>query len=126
MTKNNDPEYFDGHAVTLYEGRFGGAFDLPEEVGENMRYDDVAVFLVTAVVGEAKVSATKHGDMKRSNKLDVVTVRAIDAKVQELVEKTLANQQTVPASTYVQNTFTGVAPEEEEDFQGYGDVDESY
>lgn len=120
MSKNNNTEYFDGHAVTQYGGRFSGSFDLPEDVGESMRYDDVVTFLVTSVVSEAKVVATKAGDLKRVNTLDVVEVREIDDKAHQLVINTLnnANQPQVPPPSYTQPVIATVVGDDDDPFAG--------
>lgn len=88
---NNTPEYFDGHGVTLYEAAFSGTFDLPPEVGEAMKYDDVSTWLVTVVAGTAKHEATKLGDMKRHNKLNVIATEYIDPKAAAVIQQTLNN-----------------------------------
>lgn len=90
---NNDSEYFDGNAVTQYEAKFAGTFDLPEDVGSDMRFNDVVMFLVTANVGSSSVTATKTGDLKRSNRLDIIAIRDIDSQAAALVERALDNPQ---------------------------------
>lgn len=97
---NNNGEYFDGNAVTSYESKFAGTFDLPEEVGSVMRFNDVVMFLVTANVGESKVSATKNGDLKRSNRLDIIAIRDIDPKAATLIENALT-ASGAPQGTFV-------------------------
>ena len=64
-------EQFDGYPVTLYDGRFSGTFELPENVGADLEYDEVITFLVTATVGKAVLDATRLGDLKRTNTLKV-------------------------------------------------------
>lgn len=64
-------ERFDGYPVTLYDGRFSGTFELPENVGADLEYDEVITFLVTATVGKAVLDATRLGDLKRTNTLKV-------------------------------------------------------
>lgn len=68
----NGQERFDGYPVTLYDGRFSGAFDLPEEVGAGLEYDEVVTFVVTATVGKATIASTRYGDLKRTNTLSVL------------------------------------------------------
>lgn len=91
MSSNNTPEYFDGHAVTMYEAAFAGTFDLPPEIGEKMKYDDTSTWLVTVVAGEAKVAATKLGDMKRHNKLNIIATEYIDPAAAATIQQTLNN-----------------------------------
>ncbi len=66
-------EQFDGYPVTLYDGRFSGTFELPENVGADLEYDEVITFLVTANVGKAVLDATRLGDLKRTNTLKVTS-----------------------------------------------------
>ena len=66
-------EQFDGYPVTLYDGRFSGTFELPENVGADLEYDEVITFLVTATVGKAVLDATRLGDLKRTNTLKVTS-----------------------------------------------------
>lgn len=106
MSKNNNPEYFDGQAITLYEAAFAGTFDLPPDVGEEMKYDDVNTFLVTVVAGEAKIASTKLGDMKRHNKLNIIACEHIDPKAATVIKQTLDNPPS-PAAT---NAIVGVQP----------------
>jgi hypothetical protein len=89
MTKTNDGEYFDGTAVSIYEGAFAGSFDLPEELGVKMRFNDVVVFMVTATVDQSKVVATKSGDLKRSNRLNIIAVRDIDPQAARAIDNVL-------------------------------------
>lgn len=89
MTKDNNGEYFDGTAVSIYEGAFSGSFDLPEEVGVKMRFNDVVVFMVTATVGQSKVTATKSGDLKRSNRMDIIAIRDIDPQAARAIDNVL-------------------------------------
>lgn len=86
---NNNGEYFDGNAVTVYDAKFAGTFDLPDEVGSVMRFNDVVMFLVTATVGQSQVTATKTGDLKRSNRLDIIAIRDIDSRAAQLIENAL-------------------------------------
>jgi len=88
--KMNDGEYFDGTAVSIYEGAFSGTFDLPEDVGTKMKFNDVVVFMVTATVGQSKVTATKAGDLKRSNRLDIIAIRDIDSRAAQAIENALS------------------------------------
>lgn len=74
----NGVEEFDGQVITQYEGKFAGAFDLPDEVAMEIAYDDVVSFVVTARAGKVALDATKFGDMKRSNAFNVVHVAVLD------------------------------------------------
>lgn len=73
----NGAEEFDGLVINQYEGKFAGAFDLPEDVAMDIAYDDVVTFVVTARSGKATLDATKFGDMKRSNAFNVVHVAVL-------------------------------------------------
>jgi MoaA/NifB/PqqE/SkfB family radical SAM enzyme len=82
MTKVNDQESFDGIPVTVYDGKFAGSFDLAEEVGEKLKFDDVVSFVATAAVSKVNMgTVAKTGDMKRSNTFEVLNVLPIDPEV---------------------------------------------
>ena len=78
----------DGLLVEVYDGRFGGTFEMDTEVGESIAYDDVVTFLVVAVAGKSNFGANKSGDLKRTNVFDVSEVSIIP---NELATK-VANQ----------------------------------
>jgi hypothetical protein len=82
---NNNGQYFDGVPVTLHDGKFSGTFTLPDDLGDQMRYDDVVTFLVTAVVGPAKVGSNAAGDMKRTNTLIVSSSHYVDESIVDAV-----------------------------------------
>jgi len=85
--------FFDNQAVAQYDAKFAGSFDLAEELGSKMKIDDVVVFLVTATIGQSQVTTTKSGDLKRTNRLDVIAIRDIDAQAAAVIENTLNNPQ---------------------------------
>jgi len=67
QTKNGH-EQFDGLPVQLYEGKFSGNFDIEEDLGKKLSYDDEVTFIVTARVGgNCSFGETKQGDIKRVN-----------------------------------------------------------
>lgn len=66
-------ERFDGYVVTLYDGRFSGTFELPENVGAGLEYDEVVTFVVTATVGKATIDSTRLGDLRRTNTMKVLS-----------------------------------------------------
>lgn len=109
MTKSADGEYFDGLGVTMYEGKFNGAFEMAEELGEKMRYNDVHSFLVTVVCGSGTFDENKKtGEIKRINKLNVVAVKDIDATAASQIDTILNGAvQQVPAPAAVQGVFAG-------------------
>lgn len=73
-------ERFDGFPVTIYEGRFAGSFELPEELGAKLEFDDVVSFVVTCTVGKATIDSTKLGDLKRTNAMSVQNVAPASQK----------------------------------------------
>lgn len=73
-------ERFDGFPVTLYEGRFSGSFEIPEELGAKLEFDDVVSFVVTCTVGKATIDSTKLGDLKRINAMSVQNVAPASQK----------------------------------------------
>lgn len=99
--KQNDGEYFDGAAVTVYDAKFAGTFDLAEEDGVSMRFQDVVTLLVTAEVGKSEVTATRTGDLKRSNRLDIIAIRHIDSKAAQLIEQAIVNGSTNPQGSLI-------------------------
>lgn len=88
-TINGGVEEFDGLTVVQYEGKFSGAFDIPDDTAIELSYDDVVTFVVTARVGKAVLDATKFGDMKRSNTFNVVHVAVLDGNVSDSFYKIL-------------------------------------
>jgi len=80
MAKINNQESFDGIPVTVYAGRFTGEFEIGEEVGEQLRMDDVAAFLVMGAVSKVGMGTTKDGDLKRTNTFEILNVLPVDAQ----------------------------------------------
>lgn len=101
MSKINDGEYFDGEAVTVYDAKFAGTFDLPEEEGAKMRFNSIVTFLVTAEVGKSEVTSTKSGDLKRSNRLDIVAIRHIDSQAAKIIEQAIVNGMSNPQGSLI-------------------------
>lgn len=91
----NDGQYFDGVPVTLHSAKFTGTFDLSDEVGDNMQYDDVVTFLVTAVASTATVGTNAAGDMKRTNKLIISNVNFVDPAIVDAVRNNVVYANTV-------------------------------
>lgn len=85
--------FFDNQAVVQYDAKFAGTFDVLEEVGTKMKIDDVVVFLVTAVIGQSQVTTTKSGDLKRTNRMDVIDIKSIDSQAAAVIEHALNNPQ---------------------------------
>lgn len=73
-------ERFDGFPVTIYEGRFSGSFEIPEELGAKLEFDDVVSFVVTCTVGKATIDSTRLGDLKRTNAMSVQNVAPASQK----------------------------------------------
>ncbi len=98
-------EMFDGFAVALYDGKFGGTFDLDEDMAKEMAFDDVVTFVVTARVGGVGITDTKTGDIKRTNTFQVVNSVALDAPMAEKLLDSLG--QSVNGVNAGQLTLTG-------------------
>ncbi len=84
---NNNGQYFDGVPVTLHDAKFTGTFDLSDELGDGMKYDDRVTFLVTAVVGASKLGATKAGDMKRTNTMYITEAHFVNPNIEDAVKQ---------------------------------------
>jgi hypothetical protein len=69
---------FDGFPIALYEGKFTGTFDLDEQMGENLVFDEVATWIVTTRCSGASFSDTKLGDIKRVNTFQVTSSVVLD------------------------------------------------
>lgn len=69
----------DGVAIDVYDGRFAGRFDIDEEKGRDIAYDDVVCFVVVATAGKAQFGTNKVGELKRSNVFDVTQVKPVDS-----------------------------------------------
>lgn len=67
----------DGLIVEMYDGKFGGTFEMDSEVGESIAYDDVVTFMVVAVAGKAAFDTNKSGDLKRTNTFEVSNVSIV-------------------------------------------------
>jgi hypothetical protein len=67
----------DGLAIEVYDGRFGGTFEMDKEIGQNLAFDDVVTFFVTAVTGKSNFGANKSGDLKRTNVFEVSEVAIV-------------------------------------------------
>lgn len=79
---------FDGFPIELYDGRFtGGAFDMDEDAGSTVKYDDVVSFLVVSRADKAKISTNKDGDLKRTNEFHIIDVHVLNPEEAESVLK---------------------------------------
>ena len=67
----------DGHIVDQFEGRFNGLFDIEQEEGEQVFYDNQVSFFVTATVDKANFATTKGGELKRTNIFNVKSVKLL-------------------------------------------------
>lgn len=99
---------FDGMEVELYEGKFGGGFDLEDVDGERVSYDTTFVFMVTAIAGKTTFDVTNQGDVKRVTQFDLRDVVVLDPEdanaqyvLQELAGSLLAEEE-IPGQTTVQ------------------------
>ena len=61
---------FDGFSVDHFAGQFAGTFDMEE----NYEMDQEISFVVVAKVTGAGITNTKLGDLKRTNKFEVMEV----------------------------------------------------
>jgi hypothetical protein len=67
----------DGFPVELYDGRFSGVFELEDEEGEAIGYDDTVTFLVVASADKAAFSTLKNGELKRTNTFKILSSRIV-------------------------------------------------
>lgn len=104
-------EQFDGFSVSLYEGTFSGGFDIDEDMGQELAYDDVVTFVVTGRIGGVKIAETKTGDIKRVNSFQVTSSVALDPKMASVVLNAIAGQQ--PATG--QQTIQGAIGDDDDD-----------
>ena len=80
---------FDGMEVELYEGKFGGGFDLDDVDGERVSFDTTFVFMVTAIAGKTTFDVNTSGDVKRVTQFnlhDVVVLDPEDADAQYVLQ----------------------------------------
>lgn len=89
MVKENGQERFDGFDVNIYDGKFTGGFDLDEDLGQKIGFDDVVTFVVTGRVGSVGISETKLGDLKRTNTFHVTNSVALAPKQAEALLNSL-------------------------------------
>lgn len=68
---------FDGMSVEMYDGRFAGTFEMDQDLGESIAYDDVVSFFVVTTAGKVGIDATKSGDLKRTNTFEVDAVQFV-------------------------------------------------
>lgn len=127
----SEQERFDGFPVTLYDGKFQGGFDLEDEGADDIRYDDVVTFVVTARVGGVQFSETKLGDVKRTNVFKVTSSTALEKDMAEKVLNTLgvsvngvnAGQMSLTAPSSNGSTAGSASFElEDDDEDGPGDA----
>lgn len=71
----------DGYPVELYDGSFSGKFEMTEEDGKRIGYDDVVSFLVVATADKANFDTTKGGEVRRTNRLTVNEVMLLEHSV---------------------------------------------
>ena len=125
----------DGLEIDIYDGRFGGSFDMDTEVGQTISYDDVVTFMVVAVAGKANFDTNKSGDLKRTNVFEVTNVQIVP----DSMAVKMANELNVlvPGVNGGQLTLTGPSvtasfdDEEEDEFvpasaPANGDLGELY
>lgn len=83
-------ERFDGFAVTVYDGKFAGGFDIGEDMGQELAMDDIVTFIVTGRVAKVAFDETKTGDIKRTNVFQVTSSTALDPTLATTVLNTVA------------------------------------
>lgn len=71
----------DGFSVDIYDGRFSGTFEMDEEIGQDINYEDVISFVVVAAVGKANFNTQKNGEVKRTNVFAVENVKILKPEV---------------------------------------------
>lgn len=118
MAKINNQESFDGIPVTVYAGRFTGEFEISEEVGEQLRMDDVAAFLVMGAVSKVGMGTTKDGDLKRTNTFEILNVLPVDAQA----AKAFFEAGGAIAPKQAAEIFAKAAAEQEEEEEEEEDV----
>lgn len=74
---DNQQGRLDGLPVELYDGRFGGTFEMDQETGTAIAYDDVLTFMVVGVAGKCSFDTNKSGDLKRTNTFEVTNVNIV-------------------------------------------------
>ncbi len=85
-------ELFDGFAVSVYDGKFAGGFDIDESLARDIGFDDVVTFVVTGRIGAVAIGETKVGDMKRTNTFQVVSSVALDPALAEKLLNSIGAQ----------------------------------
>lgn len=117
---------FDGLDVNLGAGKFSGAFDIPDEELEAMRFGDNVTFVVTAQITKVGYDENKTGDIRRLNNFEVTGASILDPKLATQVLNSLgmnaANDASeIPGQTnFLDDTDAGtlhVGPELDEDDQ---------
>lgn len=88
-------ESFDGFAVTQYDGKFSGSFDLEDADARSISLDDMVTLVVVGRVSGASHSETKVGDIKRTNVFKVSDVRLLSPKQASEVSDLLENGPTI-------------------------------
>lgn len=91
MGADNNAQYFDSLPVTEYTGAIRGKFDLPAELGETIRHEDVLTFLVVVEAREAKMKTQKTGDLLRENVFQVNSVEYIDPTITQPIVDLIRN-----------------------------------
>lgn len=79
----------DGMQVDTFAGKFGGSFDMEEDLGSGIDFDDVACFLVVGTADKAAHEITKGGDVKRTNTFTVTSATYLDPDFATKVLNTL-------------------------------------
>lgn len=66
-------DYFEGHRIDQFQGRFSGTFDIDVEDGRSMGYGDRVILLVVAEVNQSLIRQTPGGEVRRVNVLKPVS-----------------------------------------------------
>ena len=117
---------FDGMEVELYEGKFGGGFDLEDVDGERVSFDTTFVFMVTAVAGKTTFDMTNQGDVKRVTQFDLRDVVVLDPEdanaqfvLQELAANLLLGEDEMSGQTTVQAAIADTEVADEAEYEEY-------
>lgn len=95
----------DGHYVDQFDGRFTGTFDIDNDEGEKLSYDDVVSFFVVASVDKANFSTTKAGELKRTNVFVVDSVKVLPTELSSFIFNSLSDETEPEPEHESESTF---------------------
>lgn len=108
----------DGFPVELYDGRFSGVFELEDEEGEAIGYDDTVTFLVVASADKAAFSTLKNGELKRTNTFKILSSRIVP------VATAVTFVETLNEGVEVEPTLWAEPEYDDTDFYGSDDEED--